>query len=139
MRRATLGLLSTLLLFSITAAHPATSPIPADDEVIDIQVSPSTILLNWKAKGDVRVTVHADVSYGFFNEILPGDLSVELDGVFATYIYSDARGDLVAKFPYDEIKNMVENETGTATLSLKAVAEDGTIYSGSDDVRVVLN
>ena len=139
MRRATLGLLSTLLLFSITAAHPATSPIPADEVEIDIQVSPSTILLNWKAKGDVRVTVHADVSYGFFNEILPGDLSVELDGVFATYIYSDARGDLVAKFPYEMIKDLVAGGNGTATLSLIAEAEDGTIYRGSDDVRVVSN
>lgn len=134
MKKVTLGFLSTLLLFSVMAAHPATSEIPSNDEVIVIQVSPSTILLNWKAKGDVRVTVHAEVSYGFFNDIPAEDLSVDLEGIQASYIYSDARGDLVAKFPYELVKGLVG--PGTATLSLTAVAEDGTVYSGSDQVRI---
>jgi hypothetical protein len=132
MKKATLGLLSTVLLFSIMAAHPAQAPFPADEVEIGIQVSPSTILLNWKAKGDVKVTVHADVSFRLFD---PSDIQVDLDGIPAMYIYSDARGDLVGKFPYDDIKELVG--PGTATLSLTATAKDGTVYYGSDDVRVV--
>lgn len=132
MKNATLGLLSALLLFSITAAHPGTSPAPADEVEIGIQVSPSTILLNWKAKGDVRITVHADVSFRLFDT---GDIQVDLAGIPASYIYSDARGDLVGKFPYEMVRELVGS--GTATLSLTAVATDGTVYYGSDDVRVV--
>ncbi len=48
-------------------------------------------------------------------------------------------GDLVAKFPYEMIKDLVGGRNGTATLSLTAIAEDGTVYRGSDDVRVVSN
>jgi hypothetical protein len=132
MKKATLGLLSTLLLFSIMAALPASSGIPSDDVEIGIQVSPSTILLNWKAKGDVRITVHAEVSFRLFDT---NDIQVELGGIPASYIYSDARGDLVGKFPYELVKELVG--PGTSTLSLRAVAKDGTVYYGSDDVRVV--
>lgn len=132
MKKPTLGLLSTLLLFSVTATIPATSAASSDDVEIGIQVSPSTILLNWKAKGDVKVTVHADVSFRLFDT---SDIQVDLGGIPASYIYSDARGDLVGKFPYELVKELVG--PGTATLSLRAVATDGTIYFGSDDVRVV--
>ena len=132
MKTATLGLLSSLLLFSIVAAHPATSPVPADDVEIGIKVSPSTILLNWNAKGDVKVTVHADVSFSLFST---SDIEVWLDGIPATHLYADARGDLVGKFDFDAVKELVGPER--ATLSLRAVAKDGTVYYGSDDVRVV--
>jgi hypothetical protein len=132
MKKATLGLLSTLLLFSVMAAHPAEAPVPVNEVEIGIQVSPSTILLNWKAKGDVRITVHADVSFRLFDT---SDIQVDLGGVPAIYIYADARGDLVGKFPYEAIKELVG--PGTATLSLTATAKDGTVYFGSDDVRVV--
>jgi hypothetical protein len=132
MKKATLGLLSTLLLFSVMAAHPATAPAPVDEVEIGIQVSPSTILLEWKAKGDVRVTVHADVSFSLFDT---KDIQVELGGISASYIYSDARGDLVGKFPYELVKELVG--PGTTTLNLRAVAKDGTVYYGSDEIRVV--
>ena len=113
-------------------AHPAKAPVPADEVEIAIQVSPSTILLNWKAKGDVKVTVHADVSFSLFST---SNIEVWLDGIPATYIYDDARGDLVGKFDFDAVKGLLD--AGTATLSLRAVAEDGTVYYGSDEVRVV--
>ena len=132
MKKVTLGLLSTLLLFFVMAALPAPAEGPTDDVEIGIQVSPSTILLNWKAKGDVRITVHADVSFRLFDT---NDIQVDLGGITASYIYSDARGDLMGKFPYALVRELVGH--GTATLSLTAVAKDGTVYYGSDDVRVV--
>jgi hypothetical protein len=132
MTKAALGSLSILLLVSAMAATPVALPSQADDVEIGIQVSPSTILLNWKAKGDVRVTVHAEVSFRLFDT---EDIQVELGGIPASYIYSDARGDLVGKFEYALVKDLVG--PGTATLSLKATAKDGTVYHGSDEVRVV--
>ena len=137
MNKTTLGLLSTLLVFSITAAHPAVAPDPSEDLEIGIQVSPSTILLDWKALGDVKITVHADVRYSFFNEMETMD--VWLEDIPASYIYSDARGDLVAKFNYDALKAHFGEDfvSGPAILEFFATDENGNTYHGADEVRVV--
>ena len=135
MKKVTLGLLSTLLLFSVMAAAPSEGP--NDDVEIGIQVSPSTILLDWKAKGDVKVTVHADVRYSFFNEM--ETIDVWLENIPASYISSDARGDLVAKFNYDALKAHFGEDfvSGQAILEFSATDEDGNSYHGADEVRVV--
>ncbi len=128
MRQITLRLLSTLFLFVILAAGPVSDRVPTD--VIEIQVSPQTILLSWKAKGDVRVTVHADIDYSTVVT-----LSVELGGVEAIFTKADARGDLVAKFWYEDIKDLVD--AGTTTLILTGTRTDGSTFEGEDAVRVV--
>ena len=134
MRKATLFLVPALLLFASAPSHDlpgqGSDQLPQD---IPIQVSPQTLIMEWNTQGDPRVTVHADVSYGFFNDLV--ELTIWLDGIQAVYIKSDARGDLVAKFPHDEVIALLG--TGYATLSLRAVAEDGTVYTGTDRVRVI--
>ena len=131
MRKTSLALLTVALTFPFLAAQP--DPLEDAPEVIeiDIQVSPQTILLDWRAKGDVKVTIHADVSFHLFS----GPAQVELDGVSAYAIKADNRGDMVAKFDFDEIASRVE--PGTATLTLEAIDDGGTAYFGSDEVRVV--
>ena len=130
MKKIMLSLFSLLLLGSITAAQPGSVTAPADDVEIEIQVSPSTILLYWTTEAKVRVTVHTDVSYS--NVFTSA--SVELDGVSASSVFSDARGNLVAKFNYKEIAYLVKE--GTATLTLIATDGNNVTYFGSDDVRV---
>jgi hypothetical protein len=127
---------SLVLALSVMAAGSGPAGTVDGDVVVEIQVSPSTILLDWKAKGDVKVTVHADVSFSFFD---PRNIEVSLDGIGATYIKSDARGDLVAKFDFHQIADGLEagSASGSATLRLRAVSRDGTVYTGEDDVRVV--
>jgi len=100
--------------------------------VITIQVSPQTLLLNWKTQGDPRVTVHAEVAYGLF---VGAELDIWLGDIQATYIKADARGDLVAKFPFEDVANLLT--VGTAELTLTATATDGTVYTGTDVVRVI--
>jgi hypothetical protein len=123
---------SLLLLLAVFFIQPL--PAETGEETIEIQVSPQTILLNWKALGNVKLTVHADVNFSLgFDRF-----DVSLDGVQAAYVYSDDRGDLVAKFNFWDIAALVrEQGVETATLTLVAVSEDGTIYVGSDQVRVM--
>ena len=52
MKKIMLSLFSLLLLCSITAAQPGSVTAPADDVEIEIQVSPSTILLYWTHRGE---------------------------------------------------------------------------------------
>ena len=129
MKKVMLSLLSILMLVSITAAQPGWTA-PTEDVEIEIQVSPSTILLYWTPAGKVRVTVHTDVSY---SNVFTST-SVFLDGVEASSVYSDARGNLVAKFAYQEIADLVGE--GPATLTLIATDKNDVTYFGSDDVRV---
>ncbi len=132
MRKATLYMLSILLLASL-GARPLPGQAPGGrDEVVTIQVSPQTLLLNWKARGDVKVTVHAEVSFGLFDG---ADIDVWLGDIQATYIKPDARGDLVAKFPFDQVAQLLE--VGSATLTLTAITRDGTVYTGTDEVRII--
>ncbi len=133
MKQATRLLLAVpiLTVFLGAVALPAVG-LPDSAEEIIIQVSPQTILLNWKAQGDVKVTVHAEVDFSLF---VGGSISVSLSGIPATYIYSDARGDLVAKFPYEEVVRLLD--LGTAILSLSATDTSGVTYTGSDEVRVI--
>ncbi len=128
MKKVMLSLFSIFLLCSVTAAQPGSVTVP-EDVPVDVQVSPSTILLYWTPAGNVRVTVHTDVAYYLFTST-----SVFLDGVEASSIKPDARGNLVAKFDYQEIVDLVGE--GPATLTLIATDKNGVTYSGSDEVRV---
>ena len=128
MKRVPSILLAVLFFSLLTAAQPANNQ-PSPDQ-IEIQVSPHTILLSWKAKGDVRITVHADVDYSAV-----ADFSVQLGGFDALYTFADARGDLVAKFSYEDVRSLVN--TGNTILVLTGTREDGTTFVGEDVVRVV--
>jgi hypothetical protein len=128
MKKSSLALLSLLGLFQLLATQGAPAQTPAED--IEIQVSPHTILLSWKARGDVRVTVHAEINYSTV-----ATLTVELGGYPAITTYSDARGDLVAKFNYEDVALLVRE--GTAVLVLTGETKDGESFRGEDMVRVV--
>ncbi|MBT8397559.1 MAG: hypothetical protein KJN92_11355, partial [Gemmatimonadetes bacterium] len=100
MKKVTLSLFSLILFCGIMAAQPSGNQPTAEDLVI--QVAPQTILLGRSAKvGNVWLTIHAEISYSQV-------LSVQLEGaggdiIYPTYTKADNRGELVAKFDYDEV------------------------------------
>jgi hypothetical protein len=132
MKRATLLLSAALLLASTGPQVLPGQSTPELPETIVIQVSPHTLNLDWRSRGDPEVTVHADVPFILF---AGGSLDIWLGGVQADFISSDARGDLVAKFPFDLVIQHLG--PGSATLTLQACDLDGYCYIGSDEVRVI--
>jgi hypothetical protein len=101
------------------------------EEIIEIQVSPSTINLAYQ--GTV-VTVHADIP-------LRGVVtaSLKLNGVEVWYTKADARGDLVAKFDVDKVKNIISPPSATLTLTGVVEMPEGVQFdfSGTDTVKVI--
>ena len=143
MSKTTLGMFSALLLFSLTTAQPsaaqkAEAPLAGADR--DLLVSPQTLLLDeFKAKGLVEVTIHADVPFNTV-DTKTVELSVELGDVPATSAFPDDRGDLVAKFEWDALAALFQGEEGetlTLILQLRCRLITGEIFEAEDEVRVV--
>lgn len=100
-------------------------------QVIDIQVSPN--VLNLQNQGSI-VTVHTDISYW----MVIGS-SVSLNGIIIKSWKSDDRGDFVAKFYMDEVKNLNLNIGGYNTMTLKGETTDGGEFTGSAEILVINN
>jgi len=143
MKKVTLGLFAVLFLSFIIAAQPAAGQVYGVDP--DLKVSPQTLLLDWKSNNPVMVlTVHADINWETVHE-----LTVLLEKIPATFTKADNRGDLVAKFDWEEIKVYLEglkadgeeggSETLTLTLTCDYTDEEGNTdnFEGKDTVRVV--
>jgi len=113
-----------MLSFTIVRAEAAT---------IEIQVSPQTLLPNADQGGSV--TVHVDLDYSLVNELPAG--TILLSGVPASISYSDARGDLVCKFPETAVKALFDGlPPGDYSLTLTGLTEAGEDFAGTDEVRV---
>ncbi len=117
----------TLLALAIALALMGGSAVYANQDD-DVLVSPQTILLGADQGGEV--TVHVAIAYGSVDTA-----SVALSGIPAEYTFSDARGELVAKFSETAVKDLVDPPS--ATLVLSCETKDGEPFSGSDVVRVV--
>jgi hypothetical protein len=98
-----------------------------DTLVVPIQVSPST--LNLESQG-TWVTIHAEIPYSWVVGV-----SVTLNGLPVDVTKADNRGELVAKFNLDDVKDMVS--PGIVELTLLGVTKDGETFTGSEDVTVV--
>lgn len=93
---------------------------------VTIRVAPGTIAINSKG---TWVTVHAGIPY---TQVAAG--TVELNGISARLCFADDRGNLVAKFTLERIKEIVAPPT--ATLTLSGATKDGELFSGSETVKV---
>lgn len=132
MKRSTL-LLTTAFLLAFAAPPSILGQGPSGiPDIIVIQVSPQTLNLDWNTQGDPEVTVHAEVPFVLF---VGGGLEIWLGNVQAEFITSDARGDLVAKFPSDAV--MEQLGPGFATLTLEAYDREGNYYFGTDEVKII--
>ncbi|MFC1766236.1 hypothetical protein ACFL6U_29695 [Planctomycetota bacterium] len=101
---------------------------------IEIQVSPN--VLNLLNNGTV-VTVHTNVPFSSVE-----GSTVTLNGVVISHWKSDNRGNFVAKFDMDEIKDLVETgelDLGEQTLVLTGTTVDGESFTGETNIDIVKN
>lgn len=123
MFRSGLAILVTGLLLSLPFAV-------FSQQVIDIQVSPST--LNLQNQGE-WVTVHTDIAYSL---VVSGE--VTLNGVPIEWSKADNQGNFVAKFVIGAIVGLPDLVIGGYnTLTLQGVTTDGEQFEGSDEVMVI--
>ncbi len=103
----------------------------ATDLEISITVSPS--VLNLQNNGQV-VTVHTDIAYGTVEAS-----SVTLDGIPINSWKADNKGNFVAKFLIDEVKNLYRDKIlpVKAELILSGITKTGVLFSGIDEITVI--
>ncbi len=97
--------------------------------IITIKVSPN--ILNLKNNGQV-VTIHTDISY---NSVVGA--SVTLNGITIYYWKSEDRGNFVAKFNINDIKNLPLKIDEYNTLTLKGTTVNGELFIGSEQILVI--
>jgi len=119
-------LLLAACLLGLVSGLIATQAYSEGDRTVSIRVAPGTIALNSKG---TWVTVHAGIRYAVVDAG-----TVELNGISARLCFADDRGNLVAKFTLEAIKEIVEPPT--ATLTLSGATKDGEAFSGSETVKV---
>jgi hypothetical protein len=120
------------LIISIILIVPLSGAILADDNSIEVVVSPNVLALN--SIGGT-VSLHTDISYSLVKD---EDMSLTVNGepLPIIFIFADDRGDLVVKCGIDELKEMV-SEVTTATFILTIGTEgDGDKYTGTDEIRI---
>ncbi len=120
------GLKTILTLFLVVLLHFGFSN---EGVVISIDVSPS--ILNLQKKGQV-VTVHTNINY-----YLVAASSVTLNGIEISTWKSDDRGNFVAKFLMEAIKDLPLLIDGYNTLTLTGTTVEGTIFQGSEEIKVI--
>jgi hypothetical protein len=98
-------------------------------EVIEIQVSPST--LNLQNNGQV-VTVHTEISYS-----LVVAETVSMNGIVIDSWKADLQGNFVAKFVMEEIVGLPLEIGDYNDLTLDGTKTDGTTFTGTDQVLVI--
>ncbi|MBN2270870.1 MAG: hypothetical protein JXN61_09670 [Sedimentisphaerales bacterium] len=101
------------------------------ETAISIRVAPN--VLNILSQGEV-VTVHTDIAFSSVDAH-----TVLLNGVPISSWKADDRGNFVAKFVMDEIKELELNLGQLNTLTLTGVTVGGEPFSGSAEILVVMN
>jgi hypothetical protein len=94
---------------------------------VSIKISPSTLNLDSNGRW---VTVHAEIPAA----IVDRD-SVMLEGISAGPVFADDCGDLVAKFPLEDIKDIL-TPSDYVELTLTGDSEYGS-FVGTDAIRVI--
>ena len=96
----------------------------------DIRIAPN--VLNLQSEGTV-VTVHTDISYWTVDVY-----SVYLNGIPIRSWKADNRGNFVAKFSMDEVKNLdgllIDDYN---TLQIVGLDNDGVAFSGAQEIMVI--
>ena len=114
-------LLTLTLAISLVAACVC---LAEADREVNITISPDTLVLEEDIQSYL-VTVHAEIAYSIVDTG-----SVLLDGIKASLVKPDSRGELVAKFVISDLQH------GPLTLTLTGQLKDGTTFSGSDEIWV---
>lgn len=127
MKKTVFVLILTLALASLTLdARGRPGEDSFDGDTIEATVSPATIVLGSEV---TWVSVHTDIALSAV-----ASPTVTLNGVGVAWVKADARGNLVAKFRFGEIEEIVAPPT--ATLVLEGATKDGVPFRGTDVVTV---
>lgn len=105
----------------------------ADGHAFDITIDVAPNVLNLQNNGQV-VTVHTDIAYGLVQAS-----TVYLNNIAINSWKSDLRGNFVAKFVMNEVKNLPLVIDEYNTLTLVGLSTDGDTFAGSQDILVVDN
>ena len=119
--------------FLLIAAVLISGCLAAVPIVINITIDVAPNVLNLQNKGTV-VTVHTDVAYS-----LVAATSVYLNGVLIQSWKADDRGNFVAKFNMEAIKDLPLVINGYNTLTLTGYLTTGEQITGSQQIKVVNN
>lgn len=116
-----------LLLGMAILAGPAFSGERSDDP-LGVAVSPQMLILGAEQGS---ISVHTSIPFSAVDKTK----SVTLNGVDAIYLKADDCGNLVGKYDEAAIKAIVAPPS--AVMTLVGTYTDGTVFSGSDTVRVM--
>ena len=114
------------LTFALSLIAACVCLAEAEREV-NITISPDTVVLEEDIQAYL-LTVHAEIAYSAVETD-----SVMLDGVTASLVKADSRGELVAKFYMS--KSILQE--GTVTLTLTGQLKEDGSFSGSDEICVI--
>jgi len=117
--------LISLLAVSLLVGMLSMNAFAADLE-ITIKVTPRVLVLD--SEGTL-VTVHTDIAYYAVDTA-----SLTLNGIPIAWTKADARGNLVAKFNQDDVKDIVAPPS--FALELSGTTTDGTNFSGTDMIVI---
>jgi len=117
--------LISLLAVSLLVGMLSMNAFAADLE-ITIKVTPRVLVLD--SEGTL-VTVHTDIAYYAVDTA-----SLTLNGIPIAWTKADARGNLVAKFNQDDVKDIVAPPS--VALELSGTTTDGTSFSGTDMIVI---
>ncbi|MFC2026427.1 hypothetical protein ACFLUX_00415 [Chloroflexota bacterium] len=120
------------LLVVVVLCIGVTSPVLANDNSIEVIVSPNVLNLN---SNGGSLSIHTDIDYSSVDSVDDVSLKVNEKVITDIWIFSDDRGDLVVKGDIETVKGMVS--IGEATFELSVNTNANIEYNGSDTIRVI--
>ena len=119
------------LILAVVMGGAIVGPATRADGLLPVEVSivvaPSAVYM---ASQGTWVTVHAEISYSAV-----AGASVTLNDIPVKATFADSRGELVAKFALDDVKEILV--PGTMELTLCGETRAGVPFMGTDDIRVM--
>lgn len=120
---------SPIWVLVLAAAIFFAAPVQSQALEITIDVSPN--VLNIQSIG-LCVTVHTDIGY---SQVDP--TTVYLNGVLLSSCFADNRGNFVAKFDMNEIKNLPLVIDAYNTFRMVGLTTSGEPFEGTQDIMVI--
>ena len=113
----------------------ATSTVNAVDDILLISIDVAPNVLNIQSNS-VIVTVHTNIAY---SAVDVNNSLVYLNDIEIDWWKADNRGNFVAKFNSDEVKDLELSVNDYNLLELAGYTTDGIFFHGFQDIMVIDN